>query len=190
MFLLLAAVLISADQISKFWVKGSFSLGHEFPLGLGFSLTYVQNNGAAFGMLRDLSVPLGSLTLDGTLLLGLLSAAVATILLVYLLVNGRRLPALPLLGLTLIFSGAVGNMIDRLRLGYVVDFIHFQVPNFNFPVFNLADSCVVVGAALVLLSNVLPKRSAPRTAHQQDDAELFRDFEFDPGLELNSPDRD
>ncbi len=81
-------------------------------------------------------------------------------------------------------------MIDRLRLGYVVDFIHFQVPNFNFPVFNLADSCVVVGAALVLLSNVLPKRSAPRTAHQQDDAELFRDFEFDPGLELNSPDRD
>jgi signal peptidase II len=190
MHLLLAAVLIAADQISKFWVKGSFGLGDELRLGLGFSLTYVQNNGAAFGMLRDLSVPLGPLTLDGTLLLGLLSAAVATVLLVYLLANGRRLPALPLLGLTLIFSGAIGNMIDRLRLGYVIDFIHFRVENFNFPVFNLADSCVVVGAGLVLLSNLLPKRSRQYSASQHGDAELFRDFEFDPGLEFNSPDRD
>ena len=164
MFLLLAAALMTADQLSKFWAKTTFPLyGEEFRMGLGFSLTYVRNNGAAFGILQNLSFPIGPVTLNGTILLGILSGSVALALLIFLLRSRRRLSALQLIALTLILSGAVGNMIDRLRLGYVVDFIHFQVPGFNFPVFNLADSCVVVGAILLIAGNLFSP-TIPRSA--------------------------
>ncbi|MDE0528168.1 MAG: signal peptidase II [Truepera sp.] len=159
MYLLLAAVLIAADQLSKLWVKSRLPLGGEgLELGFGFSLTYIRNTGAAFGTLRDLSLTLGGITLDGTRLLGLLSASVTLVLLIFLLTRAHRLGALQVIALTLILSGAAGNMIDRLRLGFVVDFVHFQVGRFDFPVFNLADSCVVIGAALWILHELLPKR--------------------------------
>ena len=137
MYLLLAAVLIAADQLSKLWVKSPSSpRGEGLELGFGFSLTYIRNTGAAFGTLRDLSLTLGGITLDGTRLLGLLSASVTLVLLIFLLTRAHRLGALQVIALTLILSGAAGNMIDRLRLGFVVDFVHFQVGRFDFPVFN------------------------------------------------------
>ena len=81
-------------------------------------------------------------------------------LVIYLLRNGRNLATLPSVALVLILAGAVGNMLDRLRLGHVVDFLHFQVSNFDFPVFNVADSCVVIGASLLLLGSFLGGREA------------------------------
>ena len=66
-------------------------------------------------------------------------------------------PSLQNWALTLILAGAFGNMIDRFWLGYVRDFIHFQIPSFSFAVFNIADSCVVVGAGLLLLSSFFIK---------------------------------
>jgi signal peptidase II len=162
MFLFLAAALIAVDQFTKYWAAQSFSAGGSLPLGLGFSFTYVQNTGAAFGIFRGLSIDLGPVTLDGTLLLGVLSAVVAAGLLLYLLRSGRQLSGLLRVALVLVLSGAVGNMIDRLLHRYVIDFIHFQQGSFDFPVFNVADACVVIGAGLLLIQGFLGEQAGKR----------------------------
>jgi signal peptidase II len=155
MFLFLAAALIVVDQLTKYWASQSFSAGGSLPLGLGFSFTYIQNTGAAFGAFRGLSVQLGSLSIDGTLLLGILSALVTAGLLVYLVRGGRKMPGLLRLALSLVLAGAAGNMIDRLLHGFVIDFIHFRQGSFDFPVFNVADACVVIGAGLLLIQGFM-----------------------------------
>lgn len=160
MYLILAALLVVADQASKYWAQSEFGAGGALELGLGFSFTYVRNSGAAFGIFRDVAVQLGSVTLDGTVLLGVLSAVVSVGLLVYLATHRRRLPTLALVALTLILAGAVGNMIDRFAHGYVIDFIHFRQGSFDFPVFNIADSCVVIGAGLLFLQGIVGDRKS------------------------------
>jgi signal peptidase II len=169
MYLLLAALLVAADQATKRWARNSFSDGGALDIGLGFSFTFVRNTGAAFGLLRDLDLSLGSVAVDGTLLLGLLSAAVALLLVWYLLRRGAAIHPLPRIALALVLAGAVGNMIDRLLLGYVVDFIHFRRGNFDFPVFNLADTMVVLGGALLFLGGL--QGGAPSGEEDRDLAE-------------------
>lgn len=158
MYLLIAALLVAADQVSKWWATTSFAGGGALELGLGFRLTYIRNTGAAFGLLRDINLQLAGVAVDGTLLLGILSAAVSLVLIWYLIRNGDSLPVLPRFALALILAGAFGNMIDRLLLGYVIDFIHFRTGSFDFPVFNLADSFVVVGGALLFVSSMFEGR--------------------------------
>ncbi|MEJ2289353.1 MAG: signal peptidase II [Deinococcales bacterium] len=132
MALLLAALLVAADQISKAWVVAALPEGsREVPLGLGFYIVHIRNNGAAFGMLRNLHLKVGPVDVDGTILLGILSAVVALVIALYLARNGGRLAALTRVALALVLAGAVGNMIDRFRLHYVVDFIHFHVRGFD-----------------------------------------------------------
>lgn len=136
----LAAALIILDQIVKRWVVATYPLGGAGQyIGLGFSFTYERNTGAAFSLFRGNPYALGTL-----------SAVVAAVLLTYLIVRRKSIGTLQRYALSSILAGAVGNMIDRFRLGYVVDFIHFQIPSFNFAVFNVADSCVVIGAALLI----------------------------------------
>jgi signal peptidase II len=152
----LAAAVLVADQASKAWVAATIPVGvREATLGLGFHLTHTRNTGAAFGFLRELRFVVGPVLVDGVLILGLLSLLVSLGLAWYLLTRARRLNALPRAALALVLAGAAGNGVDRLRLGFVVDFIHFQVGAFDFPVFNVADTSIVVGAGLLLLSGVL-----------------------------------
>ncbi|HKI55596.1 MAG TPA: signal peptidase II [Trueperaceae bacterium] len=185
MALLLAALLIAADQISKAWVVSTLSIGsRELPLGLGFYILHTRNNGAAFGILRNVHLRLGGLVIDGTFLLGVLSALVGLAILLTLLGSGRRLSAITRVSLALVLAGAWGNMIDRFRLGYVVDFIHFHVPGFDFPVFNIADACIVIGAALLLLASLFATGRPARDAGAGDDAgdgSLQRDDRGRPG---------
>lgn len=155
MMFLLAAALVAVDQLSKVWVTRSLPLdGNEIPLIPGLAILHTRNNGAAFGMLRDLEFQVGSLTVNGTFMLGVLSAIVAVVLGVYLWRNRQRLTGLASIALSLVLAGAVGNMIDRLRLGYVVDFIYVRSGRFDFPVFNVADSCVVIGAGLLIIGSL------------------------------------
>ena len=177
MFLVVAGGLIALDQITKIWAATTFILnGPGYTLGLGFHLTYIRNSGAAFGILQG-----------RTMALGVLSAVVAAALLVYLWRNSKTLPQIHYWALTLILGGAIGNMIDRFRLGYVIDFIHFYLPNFNYPVFNFADSYVVVGAGLLILSSFLPdppeqklaKAVASSSEQKLTDPEFFRHIESD-----------
>lgn len=148
MYLVFAAALVVLDQLSKVWAVNTFPLnGPSVPVALGFNFTYTQNTGAAFGILQRGPT--------ATLLLGVLSAAVALGIVIYLLRRARTLSRLQVAAFTLILAGAVGNMIDRFLLGYVRDFIHFYLtrPEFNFPVFNAADIWVVAGAGLLIVSS-------------------------------------
>jgi signal peptidase II len=120
---------------------------------LGFYFTYVQNTGAAFGIFQD-----------GTLPLGILSAVVSAAIIVYLVTRGRTMPLVQRYALSSILAGAIGNMIDRFRLGYVIDFIHFNIPGFSFPVFNVADSCVVIGAILLIGSSLFTPNQPEKVA--------------------------
>lgn len=152
---LLAAVLVVVDQLSKLAVIRNLPLdGNEIPLIPGLALLHTRNNGAAFGMLRDLELRLGEFVIDGTFMLGILSAVVSLGIAIYLWRHRGRLTALGGTALALVLAGALGNMIDRLRLGYVVDFIYVRSGNFDFPIFNIADSCVVIGAALLIIGGI------------------------------------
>lgn len=157
MLFLLAAVLVAVDQLTKAWSKQTFAPGESMPLALGFNFTYVENTGAAFGLFRGVSFELFGYQVDGVVLLGLLSALVSLALVIYMLGRGRQLPLLGRLALAFILAGAVGNLIDRFAHRYVIDFIHFQVGWFDFPVFNVADICVVVGAIMLFIWGFLPE---------------------------------
>jgi signal peptidase II len=167
MYFALAALLLVLDQLTKWWSSATFPLNGEGRyILLGFHFTYVQNTGAAFGIFQD-----------GTLPLAILSALVSTAILVYLILRGKRIPALQRYALASIFAGAIGNMVDRFRLGYVIDFIHFNVSGFSFPVFNVADSCVVVGAILLIGSSLFIPNQPKRVALQGDPEFLKRELE-------------
>lgn len=139
MIYIIAAVLIAAaDFITKQFVMRNVSLGETFGSVAGLvDFTYVRNTGAAFSILEDKMIFLSVLSV-------LFCLAVA----VYAF---KARPKHPLLktALTLMFAGAFGNAVDRIFYGYVVDFI--RVTFVNFPVFNIADMAVTVGAALIVV---------------------------------------
>jgi signal peptidase II len=158
----LLAILVAVvclDQATKAWVKRSIDL-HEFrPVVEGFlSLSHVQNRGAAFGILSDADLPYQSAVFSVVSLLALVAIAI----------YAMRLPVtarLPRVALSLVLGGAVGNLIDRVRLGYVVDFIHVYWKHHQWPDFNMADSAISVGVALLLLDMFLtPQKSGSRGA--------------------------
>lgn len=137
----LAVVL--ADQISKNWIVDILELparpGGRVELSAIFDLTYVQNYGASFGMLAGGAA--------SRVILSTISIGVVAALTVWLARIERRLTAA---GLALIIGGALGNLVDRASLGYVVDFLDFS--GLHFPwVFNVADAAINIGVALLLL---------------------------------------
>ncbi len=167
MLLLLAALLVAADQWTKAWSASTFRAGGSLPVGLGFNFTYVENTGAAFGILRNVSFNVFGLNVDGVVLLGILSLVVSVLLVWFIVRHSGTVSRLTRIALALLLAGAAGNMIDRLLHRYVIDFIHFQWGNFNFPVFNVADICVVVGAGLLLLSGFTDRTDAAVRPGQQ-----------------------
>ena len=137
--LAVTAVGILLDQLTKLLVSGGMALGDTIPILKDvLHITYVRNTGAAFGMLAD-----------RRWIFLVISTITILALAVFLLRTSSRDPLL-IVSLSMILSGGIGNMIDRLALGYVVDFIDFRL--INFAVFNGADSFVCVGAALLFLA--------------------------------------
>lgn len=136
-FYVLAAALIALDQGSKAWVIRSVLPGESVPVVPGyFHLTHVQNQGAAFGILQGRIGVLVAITLGVLVVCALFRKRIA---------EGSLLMRL---GYTVGLSGALGNVIDRVVRGWVVDFLDFRV----WPVFNLADVSIVTGAALLFWS--------------------------------------
>lgn len=140
---LLAAAILVADQITKWWALHGLRFGEAVPVIPGlFSLTLVMNPGLAFGML-------GGVPEAFRWMVGLLSIGAVVLLAV---IAARLLPtggAWTRLALGLIFGGAAGNLIDRLRFGAVVDYLDFYWGAYHWPAFNVADSAITVGVTIL-----------------------------------------
>ena len=147
---IIISLLVVCDQLIKLWAINSLAPIGTLPVIPGFlSLTYVENRGAAFGIFTG----------QRTLLIFLVSAILCGAL--WLLISGRISNRLERLCITLIISGGLGNLIDRIRLGFVVDYIDIN-QLFTYPMFNLADCCVVVGACLLVVSVLLEEKKKPQ----------------------------
>ncbi len=149
-YLTVAVVTLLLDQITKWLVTRQLALGESHRLLPGFfSFTHLQNRGAAFGLFADS---------DSSVVQGFLIAfSIAALLLVLFLLWRGVTSAWSGWGLGLILGGALGNLIDRLRAGSVVDFLDFHLGRYHWPAFNLADSAVVIGA-IALMIEVLRSR--------------------------------
>ncbi len=141
----LGGAIITLDQLTKLYVHTRFYLGETIPVIHDFfNLTYVRNTGAAFGFLRDAHEVFRNI-----FFLSMPPLAVGVILFIFWNVDDRD--HLQIFSLSLIFGGAIGNYIDRLRFGYVIDFLDFHFRQYyTWPAFNIADSCIVSGVALLL----------------------------------------
>ena len=146
-WLLIAGMVIAADQLTKLWVAHELALGTSVYVAPVFDLVHVRNTGAAFSFLAGAS----GWQREFFLLVGLAASA----WIVWMLVRAGRNQVLFCSALSLILGGALGNVIDRVRLGAVVDFLHFHYAGWSWPAFNLADSAITVGVVLMLWGQLL-----------------------------------
>jgi signal peptidase II len=136
------------DRLTKSWIQSRFTMGESRDVLPFFSLTYLENTGAAFSLGHGRNAVLTWVT--------------ALILVALLVMRRRYEKADPenfflKLGFAMVIGGALGNLYDRIALGSVVDFLDFYVGRFHWPAFNAADSCICVGAALLIFSQKEPK---------------------------------
>ena len=150
-WLWLSIIVIAADQLTKFLIVENFAEFEEVTLLPVLDFMRLHNEGAAFSFLSDAAGWQRWLFIT-------LGLAVSVGILVWL----RRLPArgqhLLAAGLALVLGGALGNVIDRVLWGHVVDFIRVHYGEWYFPAFNVADSSITIGAALLILENILEHR--------------------------------
>ena len=135
--------LVIADQLIKYYIDFSMEYQSSIPVIDGFfSLHYVRNTGSAFSFLADKSW--------GITVLSVISGVLGLMVIVLMII--ACIKHLKLLGFafSLIAAGAFGNLIDRVRLKYVIDYLRFDFGNYTFPIFNLADICAVVGTFILL----------------------------------------
>jgi signal peptidase II len=148
-YFIIMAVTVLADQLTKAWIVHSFDLyGLQEIIPGFFNLVYVTNTGAAFSMLADIQSAWKHYFF---LLIGAVAAVGLTVA-AYRMRKDNRLYGV---ALALICGGALGNVIDRVRLGSVVDFLDFHLQGYHWPAFNVADSAICIGAGLFLLINIL-----------------------------------
>ena len=160
--LLISVVVIALDRWSKLWVSKHIELGQAIPvIPKVFRITHVLNDGAAFSLFADSASP-------EHVRWGLIafSTLAALAVLVALIKMGREI-TLTTLALALVLGGAVGNDYDRIRFASVVDFLEVHIVHYHWPDFNVADSAIVVGACLLLLDALLPKKHAIEPEHKQ-----------------------
>lgn len=145
-------MVVLGDQLTKYLIEATLRLGEVRPVIPGFmNLTLVLNPGAAFGLLAEMGA-----SFRGAFFITVSVGAIAFIL-------GYRwrcpqMGRLPALGLSLILGGAIGNLVDRLRIGLVIDFLDFYYRAYHWPAFNVADSAISIGVGLMLLEILVERR--------------------------------
>ncbi len=140
---IISAVILTFDQVTKLYVDANFRLHESIPVIRGFfNLTYVRNKGAAFGILADNAVRIPFfITVSIVAMLGIL----------WYVSRIRNDQRLTVFSLSLVFAGAFGNLIDRIRLGEVIDFLDVFWQRHHWPAFNVADSAITVGVTLLFI---------------------------------------
>ncbi len=142
---IIVTIVVLLDQYSK---REVFSYLTQFPFHAKeitsfFNLVTVYNYGISFGMLNDLEY--------GRWILALVAVTVTVALLIWLIKSNDRYLSV---ALSLIIGGAIGNIVDRVRYGAVADFLDFHINNYHWPAFNIADSAVFVGTALICIEQI------------------------------------
>ena len=148
-WLWLTLLCLIIDQVSKHWVAGTFDYRETLSVLPFFNLTYVHNPGAAFSFLADQG---GWQRWFFTAI-----AAIASIVFLVWMAKTPKQQRLLSISFALILSGAVGNLIDRVLFGYVIDFLDFHWAGFHFAAFNIADSVIFIGAALMIFESFTNK---------------------------------
>lgn len=161
--LTISAIIIFADRLTKTLVAARIPLGDAIPVIPHFlRISHWLNEGAAFSLFADTASPH---TVRWALIAFSMVAALAVLIAMIRL--GDRL-TITTVALALIFAGALGNLHDRIVYGSVVDFIEVQIFSYHWPDFNIADSSIVIGACLLVLESLLPKKAiAPATPAPQ-----------------------
>ena len=147
----IASFVLALDLISKFWVESTLEFGQIIPVPSFFNLVLTYNPGAAFSFLSDQ---------PGWQRWFLSGIAMVAALLILFLLRKYQHEKLFCLSLSLILGGALGNLYDRILLGHVVDFLDFYMGNYHWPAFNIADTAIVIGAALMILESFQSKESS------------------------------
>ncbi|MCC6470823.1 MAG: signal peptidase II [Alphaproteobacteria bacterium] len=149
----LAALILVADQLTKAWMMGLLQgAGRAVEVTGFFKLVTVWNRGMSFGLFNDAQASWALIAL---------ALAISGILLWWLKGTTRALPGL---AIGLVLGGALGNVVDRLRFGAVFDFLYFHIGEWYWPAFNLADSAITVGVALLLLDGLSESRESPKNS--------------------------
>ncbi len=157
--LLLVPLILVIDQLTKVYIDRTMKLYQTIPVIDGlFSITYLRNKGAAFSFLADASWRLPFFILVS------LIAVVAILVALGKLRDDQRLGAV---SLALILSGAVGNLIDRVRLGEVIDFLDVYWKSHHWPAFNVADSAICVGVALLAIDMLREEQRQKRMKEKE-----------------------
>jgi signal peptidase II len=149
--LVLAAIIAIVDQVSKLWIVDRLTASSpSLRIADFFDIVLVRNRGVSFGLFNN------DAAING-ILFSLLAGVIVAILLVWL----RRAPGFLLpAAIGLVVGGAIGNVIDRLRLGSVVDFLDFHLGAWHWPAFNLADAAICIGVGLMVIDGLLGRREA------------------------------
>ena len=146
-----ALAVLALDQLTKLWVVADFQPGESVDVLSVFALTYVRNQGAAWGMFQGAQLWLAGI--------GVLAVILCFVF--WRKIFGDHAWAAPVAGLLL--GGIIGNLIDRVRLGYVIDFLDFHWGTSHFPCFNIADSAICIGVfALMVLQWVYGEENGER----------------------------
>ena len=149
---LLACLIVVIDQLTKYWVSSVFSYGETLELLPVLNLTLVHNLGAAFSFLSDAGG-------WQRWFFAIVSSVVSIVLVVWLYRLSARQTLLAT-ALALVLGGAVGNLWDRVILGYVIDFVDVHYQQYHWPAFNIADAAITLGAILLIMESFLsPKLS-------------------------------
>lgn len=153
----ISALIIAIDQLTKMYIHTHFQLGDSLSVITDyFNITYVRNYGAAFGFLAE-SHP------NFREWFFLLMPPVALAIILVLLKSVKDNDLLQVSALSLIFGGAIGNYVDRLRFRYVIDFLDFHIQGkYSWPAFNIADSAIVCGVGILLAMMVFEKKTMAR----------------------------
>lgn len=153
----ISGVMITLDQLTKMIIHTSYHLGESTTVVPGFfNITYVRNYGAAFGFLANVNPTFRELFF-------LSIPPIALIIILRVLKGVHDEDRIQILSLSLIFGGAIGNYIDRLRFRFVIDFLDFHYKNiYSWPAFNVADSAIVCGVAILLLLTVRQEKNAAK----------------------------
>ncbi len=149
---LIGGGIIILDQFTKHHIQKALRL-HESVVVIEdfFSLTYIRNPGAAFGFFATQTAQFRSVFF-------LTVSAVALTLLIFFFLQAPKDDVWAFIAISLLFGGAIGNLLDRLRIGEVVDFLDFYIGQFHWPAFNVADSAITVGISLLMVSLFLQKK--------------------------------